>query len=157
MPDEIAHLEQLVGRKLPEPLVELYRQVNGLSLFYGSFSIRGLRSNYNRRDAARQPVSLEYGNAIEIPKGEGDAERVVFGFYAIDDGYEVSILPRLGNIVELTPRRRNAPRLAQWNSISVFLLSEIARLSREFEKVGSACDPLNVLPAPVSGASPLNS
>ena len=150
---QIDSLETLIGKRLPKALRELYEQANGLSLFYGSFSIRGLRANYNRRDGTRQPVSLEYGNTMEIPTGEGDTDRIVFGFYAIDDGYQVSILPRQGDIVELTPRRRNSPRLAEWRSISEFLLSEVERLSMEFEKAEGACDPLNVLPAPTSGAN----
>lgn len=146
---DIGVLERTIGRTLPKPLADFYMSANGLSIFCGSLSIRGFRPNMSRADAARHPTSLSYGNKVEIPIGQDESERIVFGFYADGDGYEVSILPDQGDVVVLTPRRSTEP-LKLWDSLSAFLKEEIQRMTKEFVKREGVCDPLNVLPVPVT-------
>lgn len=53
---EIDSLERLIGKELPQALRNFYGCANGLALFCGSFTIRGLRPNANRRDAELAPL-----------------------------------------------------------------------------------------------------
>jgi hypothetical protein len=147
---DVTALAELIGRAVPQPLSDFYTAANGLSMFCGSLTIRGLRPQMNRTGAARYPVSLSYGNKIEISEGDGDSDRIVFGFYSDGEGYEVSILPSQDNSIVLTPRRRTGPHLRSWSSFSAFLSEEAERLSKAFVERAGVCDPLNVLPAPKS-------
>ena len=66
--DGLAALSMEAGREIPEPLQAFYRQANGLSLFCGSFSIGGSRTDYSREPGIRLPVSLRHGNAVGRPE-----------------------------------------------------------------------------------------
>src|SRR5260370_567535 len=64
--EQIDTLEKKIARTIPADVRGLLQHCNGLSLFFDSLAITGLRFNYSRQmsDEARQQVSMEYGNVL---------------------------------------------------------------------------------------------
>lgn len=147
--NQIYQLEALIGRKLPPDLRVLYEQANGMSLFYDSLSIRGLREDYSRALSVRLPVSLEYGNVIDRPEGQekSGVDYVRFGFYS-DDGSELAIALDGRREIYAFPRYRLQPVLFEWPDLESMLLSEIDRMADLYKLRTGNVDPLNVLPPP---------
>lgn len=145
--DSIRDLANMIGRHLPEPLMDFYRAANGLSLFCGSLSISGLRVDYSRNPEVRLPVSLEYGNTLELPKGSDTyaaTERPIsLGFYSWGKGAHVFLDPTSFG-VWLAPRNHLSPILYQWASLEYFLEHEIERMTAASKNIDLS--PLVVIP-----------
>lgn len=149
--DEIDYLSAKVNRKISKQLMDFYKCFNGASFFSDSLSIAGLRKDYSRMGGEYLPVSLEYGNTIELPSDvEGnlidDSEYIRFGGYA-DDGSELVMST---NDVDLTvkavPRWKTEPILHVWDNFNSFLTSEVERMSKIYNKLDGNIDPLNTIP-----------
>ncbi len=147
---QIDALEQAIGKPIPGALRDFYRIANGLDLFFGSISIHGLRRDYSRNPDIRLPISLEYGNSMDIP---ADVERfperaqgVRFGFFAWGDCAEL-ILDAATEEVLMVPRYRMDPVLYTWPSFTLFLESEIERMSAIAKTM--AVSPFDTVPPPV--------
>lgn len=158
-PAGITQIEEMIGKPLPRELAAFYLQANGLSIFSGSMSIGGLRTNYSRDPSILLPVSVEYGNTLDVPLRvdggyDGLDQCVRFGFYADEEGYELMMRNDGDPYVYLLPRFRTGPVLHTWGSFSNFLRSETERFVREYVKIDGKIDALNVLPPPhlASGA-----
>lgn len=143
---EIEALEQDAGRVIPSDLSAFYRLANGLSLFAGSLSINGARTDYSRSPDVRQPVSLRYGNQIERPAG-APLDAVQFGFYSADPGHHAWIDG--SGEVYVTALGRPAPKLRTWPSLWTFLGDEVERLSSAYRTCRRRVDALDPLPAPI--------
>lgn len=154
---KILLLEQLSGKRIPDDLKDFYRQANGLSFFCGSLSIGGLRTDYTRDMGSYQPVSLEYGNRLELPQTGNDLdtphrEQIKFGFYAGGDGAELAMSLDGDRRIFLLPRRRTAPILFCWSNLKDFLQSEVSRLAAAYLQRGGEVSPIDVLPLPTAAA-----
>jgi hypothetical protein len=153
--DEIFHLEGLISRKIPDNLKDYYRICNGMSIFSGSLSIRGLRENYTRDVDVRLPISLESGNTKDRPmrKINGKDEfidnsgQIRFGFFSYS-GTELMMLISDEKRIYAVPRYKDGPILYEWESFESMLNSEIERMSNEYIKRESKVDPLNPIAGP---------
>ena len=151
--DQLKQLERLIDLKFPEPLRAFYRQANGLSLFSDSLSIRGLRTDYSRNPAVREPVSLEYGNTIERPAAprqgyEHARKQIRFGFLA-QPGAELVVYLE-DETVEAVPARELGPVLCSWPGLEAMLTSEVDRMVKLYVDRRGNLDPLNPLDPPWS-------
>lgn len=153
--NEILRLEGLISRKIPVPLKEFYRISNGMSIFSGSLSIRGLRENYTREVDIRLPVSLESGNTKDRPmrsvngKDEfiDNSGQIRFGFFSYS-GTELMMLLDDKKHIYAVPRYKEGPILYEWESFESMLNSEIERMSNEYIKRDAKVDPLNPIEGP---------
>jgi hypothetical protein len=145
---EIDDLEALVCQKLPEQLREFYGYANGLSIFADSLSIRGLRRNYTRDIGSRLPVSLEYGNTVEKPKGDSRSQ-LRFGWYS-EQGAELVI--NLDNPEEVcaVPRYESSPVLYRWSSIEELLATEVERMGKIYLMQPDKVDFFNPISMPTN-------
>lgn len=138
----LGKLQASLGRPLPPVLREFYAKANGLYLFNGingALGIQGLRHDYGRElcDESYQPVSLEYGNAIERVKGHS-SDMTFFGWYKHDGS---NLYCRDGDSrVFMCPRLSVEPTLCEWPDFQTFLLSETERLAAFFSADGRQID-----------------
>lgn len=147
---DVDRLETSIQLTLPADLRSFYRQANGLDLFSGSLSIRGLRDGYSRQTSIRLPTSLRYGNVIDKPNGqlEGPANQVRFGFFSDDPGAELAMNLDGDRSVYAYPRYKLAPVLFRWSNLQTFLLSEVDRMISVFRARNADVDPLNPIAPP---------
>ncbi len=136
----VLRLEAMLRKPLPPALRAFYRKANGLRIFGGELAIKGLRHDYSREltdEGMYQPVSLEYGNTIERPKGY-NREMTFFGWYYYDASklYARSDDKR----IFMCPRRTVEPTLCEWSDFQTFLLSEAERLAALFDEEGHLID-----------------
>lgn len=148
--DQIDKLQALIGRDLPDDLRKFYQQANGMNLFAGSLSIQGLRKDYARDPSVRQPISLEYGNVLDTPRGQAkeDIDYIRFGFFSSGDGSELAIKPDGRRTIYAFPRYELKPVLFEWPDFESMLLSETDRMIALFKERKGNVDPLNPLPPP---------
>jgi len=147
---QVGQLEAMIGLKLPPDLRNFYAQANGLSLFAGSLSIGGLRRDYSRKPGLRLPISLEYGNVLDLPAGQTKHSRdqIRIGFFSAGDGAEFAIKLDGQRKIYAFPRYELQPVLFEWRDLESMLLSEVDRMAALFRQRKGAVDPLNVLPPP---------
>ena len=140
----------MIGLEIPPDLKNFYAQANGLTLFAQSLTIRGLRTDYSRKPGLRLPVSLEYGNVLDLPAGQSmhDRDQIRFGFFSAGDGAELAIKLDGRRRIYAFPRYELKPVLFEWRDLESMLLSEIDRMAALFRERKGAVDPLNVLPPP---------
>lgn len=143
---QINALESQIGKKLPDQLVEFYGYANGLRLFAGSLSIRGFRTAYGRDVDARLPVSLEYGNVIEKPKG-GVEGQIRFGWYPAQKAELVIFFDKPGEICAV-PKFENGPIIYSWPGIENLLFSEFHRMRDVYLRKPDGVDFLNPISMP---------
>ena len=98
------------------------------------------------------PVSLEYGNTLEVPAAsEGElanaANWLKIGFYSYGAS-NVYIGAQDTCPVFAAPRFKTAPILYRWPSLDAFLESEVDRLCALYQARQGRVDPLNPLPPP---------
>lgn len=136
--EEIRHLEDALGRTIPNEVEEFLRISNGLNLFSNSLFIFGLRrSNERVGDAAWQPFSIEAANTLERPS-ELDSDAVVVGGY-FDDGSRLVVSSRTSKVTRI-PKGRAGPVLTTWDGFEQMLTSEVQRLSSLFDDRGRMLD-----------------
>lgn len=136
----ISQLEEMIGKPLLPALRTFYGKANGLRIFGGKLSIQGLRHDNTREltdEGMYQPVSLEYGNAMDHPKGY-QPEMTFFGWYYYDGSmlYARSDDER----IFMCPQHAANPTLCEWPDFETFLLSEAERLASLFDNEGRLID-----------------
>jgi hypothetical protein len=136
----ILHMEAILDHPLPAALRDFYSRANGLSIFGGMLSIKGFRHDYSRAltdEGMYQPVSLEYGNTTERPRGY-TPDMTFFGWYSYDASkvYARSYDER----IFMCPRYTVEPTLCEWPDFQTFLLSEAKRLADLFDERGHMLD-----------------
>lgn len=144
---QIDQLESQIQRKLPDVLRAFYACSNGLSLFNNTFSIQGLRHDYNRdtNDSAWQPVSLEYGTVDRLQPTTNDI--ICFGFYGWGDGYEIYMSNQSSPEIFLCPQNQVDNILHRWPNFEEMLISEVERLSILFvERNDTVSEPVSLPP-----------
>lgn len=156
--EQIGTLERKIRRPVPEDVKNLLQHANGLSLFFSSLSIAGLRFDYSRQmsDEARQPVSMEYGNVIGRPlEGEEGNERfadnsqeIRFGGFCEEPGSELMMKIDGDRRVYAVPRDRMGPVLYEWPDLPTLLMSEVARMSELYRTTHSDVGMLKAMPPP---------
>lgn len=147
---EIVELQVLIGKRLPSEVAKYYGIANGFSLYCGSLSFSGLRKQRDR--TIRTPVSLEFGNSIEVPILDVESSsRLRLGFYAFGSGYEILVGNDGSGRVYLVPRLSALPVLKTWPCLAEFVQDELLRLEDLYGSCPESVDPLNPLPPPVLG------
>lgn len=148
--DQIDQLQVLIGHNLPDDLKGFYHQINGMSLFAGSLSIQGLRKVDTRDPAVRLPISLEYGNVLDVPirQEKEDIDQIRFGFFSAGDGAEIAIKLDGRRTIYAYPRYESRPVLFEWPDLEFMLLSEIERMIVLFKEQKGDVDPLKPFPPP---------
>ncbi len=135
---ELEELNKRVGRPVPQVLLELLLQTNGLSLFSDALAIFGLRRDFRRTaDAAWQPFDIRTANVQERPS-DAPEPAVFFGSYK-SDGSLVYMDPD-GDQVHRCSRDSARP-LNTWKSLDEMLSSEVERLTGLFDSAGRKKDP----------------
>lgn len=142
--NQIDRLQEAIKMTLPTALREFYAQMNGASFFCNSLSIRGLREAYDRNCQTRLPISLEYGNVIEVPRESREQGYVRFGFYSYC-GSEAAIHSADG-LVRAFPRFEMEPIQYEWASLSHFLFSEIDRMYQYYCNNKERISPFEPIP-----------
>ena len=136
----ILRLETILDHPLPTALRDFYSKANGLSIFGGMLSLQGIRHDYSRAltdEGMYQPVSLEYGNTTERPKGY-TPNMTFFGWYDYDGS---KIYARTDDRrIFMCPRYTVEPTLCEWPDFQTFLLSEAERSADLFEEGGRMID-----------------
>ena len=138
--DEIKKLEDVIQKKLPTDLIELYKACNGFSIFHSSLDIRGLL-----KENCRNPITLEYGNIIDRPMKDGvfldNSQEVRFGSYG-PDHIELMMHITGGKIKAVNRCETSENVFKTWPSLKELLNSEIDRMLQYEEDI----DPLNPIP-----------
>lgn len=155
---QIDTLEKKIVRPIPEDVRNLLRYANGLSLFFSSLSIAGLRFNYSRQmsDEARQPVSMEYGNVLNRPLegNEGNerfadnSQEIRIGGFCEDPGFELMMRLDGDRRVYAVPRDRMGPVLYEWPDLPTLLMSEVDRMSELYRTTHSDVGMFKAMPPP---------
>jgi hypothetical protein len=132
---EIDELSRSVGVPFPLELREWYGHANGLSAFSDTLNIHGLRKSYQRSDplaASAQPYNIVTPNRVERPLGLADSE-IVVGGYSLDGSHLV-----LGSSGAVFRCARNDAHNVynRWPCFSIWLVSEVVRLSGIFDEAG---------------------
>jgi hypothetical protein len=131
-PDELATLEQLVGRPLPDALSAwLTRCSNGLSVFSGEVDVYGLQRKIDRAALAPHVFNLAVERIGKTPRG---ASKHVFVFGSWGDAEPLYIDERDGT-VHASSSDDPAP-IRSWNSIGAMLLAEMQRAIAWFDHEG---------------------
>jgi hypothetical protein len=135
---EVEELNKRVGRPVPRPLVELFLQTNGLSLFSDALAIFGLRRDLRRTAyAVWQPFDIRTPNVQERPSGA--LEKVVFFASYKSDGSLIYMDSDDDQIHRCS--RDSAKPLNTWKSLDEMLSSEVERLTLLFDSEGRKKDP----------------
>jgi len=128
--NEIFQIENILGKRLPNSMIDFYKEMNGFRLFVRKISIDGLRKNISRNiEAAWQPFSIETVNIKERPKN------------AINDIIFIGSLSENGNLIYLNSRKENvsictvdnAEPIKTWKNLKFFFEDEINRIFTEVE------------------------
>jgi len=137
---DILRLENIIAHSLPTALRDFYCRANGLNIFGGKLAMMGLRHDYSRAltdEGMYQPVSLEYGNTTERPKGY-TPDMTFLGWYSYDAS---NVYARSGDKrIFMCPRYTVEPTLYEWPDFQIFLLSEAERLANLFDERGYMID-----------------
>jgi hypothetical protein len=131
---DIAELESELNKKIPIVYKNfLIEFSNGLSILNATFSLDGLRGNYDRTtDGSRQPFSLITPNIYERPKNAKSNFFFIGGYNW--DGSHLYIDTET-NFVHYC-KRWDATSLYQWSSFDEMLYSEIERIYKLFDEEG---------------------
>lgn len=134
---EIETLEMHIGFKLSVPLVDFYRQANGMILFGNSLAISGLRKFPGRSadESAWQPIGLK---SVSKTNALSDAKNteVRVGYYSAGPGAEVLTSADGESTVFAVPMRETSPILFEWPTLEEFLCSETCRMIDLFVSSG---------------------
>jgi len=130
---DIAEIERAIRRPVPSAYAQLLRITNGLTLFGGSLSLFGRRTDYSRDPAVRQPFDLSIPNLKERPRAAKD-HWFIFAFY--DQDGSLAYLDGETPTVYRADRAMSNPTLNEWTNLGVFLSSETARLGALFDERG---------------------
>lgn len=116
----------------------LINVANGISLFSGTLSLEGIRTEFSREPkiAFQQPLDFSLPNTDERPKNSKDSY-FFFGFYDWD-GSRVYI-NTLDNKVYLC-KRDDATPLKSWESFDEYIIGEIRRINNLFDEFGNQID-----------------
>jgi hypothetical protein len=135
---QLGEVEGTIKRALPAPYRALLLQANGLSLFSGSLSLYGLRTDMRRSgEAVWQPFSIGTPNTVERPPDAAEGS-VFFGGYRAD-GSRVYLDAQGPQVHRCS--RTSSVALNSWPDLSTFLLDELTRLAAHFDEVGRRRDP----------------
>jgi len=135
---ELARLEKMLKREIPDDLHRFLKTMNGVSLFSESLDLYGLRKGGGRGiEAAWQPYSILTPNAEERPRDAGE-EHFFFGAY----GYDGSGLVLDCRTLRVTRCSRGTVKpLNTWECFDVMIEKEAERLSKLFDGQGRPKDP----------------
>lgn len=145
--EKIFALSEDISKAFPSSLTDFYRLSNGLRMFCGSFSFKG-----SLDCVGAQPISLWYGNIIELPRNECresifDKDHIYIGSYSNDSSVikincssGVIFLERCGYWGVCEKR---------WDSLEDFLWSEHARMKEYYDSVDGKISALEVIPSPL--------
>lgn len=131
--NDIAEIERSIQRPVPSAYQNLLRITNGLTLFGGSLSLFGRRTDYSRDPAVRQPFDLSVSNLKERPPGAKDSW-FFFAFYKQDGS--LAYLDDEKSPVYRGNRTMSDPKLNEWPDLAAFLSAETARLATHFDERG---------------------
>jgi hypothetical protein len=135
---QIIEIEQRINKKIPEHMKDFYSFSNGATFFL-TLELQGKRDNYDRtlNDNVYQPIDLEYQNILDKPKNSTE-EMFFFGGYDWDGS----------NLFTFTNDKKiylcaydDASEIYyEWDSFEDFIVTEIERLSKLYDKDGRKID-----------------
>ncbi|WGY73164.1 SMI1/KNR4 family protein [Burkholderia cepacia] len=135
--DEIARLEQLVGRRLPQQLIDFYAECNGFHYFLDTLIVYGLRKRSGRSGGALlQPYDMRTPNVEERIR-DADEDMVFFAWYDWDGSLAYT---RCGDSSIYLCGSDSIRPLKQWDSLDDFLSSESERILGLFDSNGRLLD-----------------
>jgi hypothetical protein len=135
---DLIELENTLRRPIPEAYRQFLKTTNGLTLFSGALDLEGLRRDYSRRVAIREPFDLGDPNLRERPRA-AEPSWFIFGFYDAD-GSRAYFDPEGGHIYR-SNRDMTRPRLNRWSNFDEFLAREVGRLAALFDDRGRPLEP----------------
>jgi len=145
---DLVELENRLRRPIPDPYRQFLKITNGLTLFSGALDLEGLRRDYSRRVAIREPFDLGDPNIRERPRA-AEPRWFIFAFYQAD-GSRAYVDPDGGHVYR-SNRDMTKPRLNHWPSFDEFLAREVRRLTTHFDRRGRRLDPSrSTAPEPAS-------
>jgi hypothetical protein len=134
---DIDLIQQRIGRELPNCLVELYQESNGLNYFIDTFAIYGLRTNLGRSiDSAYQPYDALTPN-IDERISDASEDMVFFAFYDWD-GSMLYARQADERIYFCGPDSVQPKKI--WSSMFEMLTQEANRISSLFDLKGREID-----------------
>jgi hypothetical protein len=138
-PAALTELEAVLGRSVPDTYRDLLARTNGLYLYSGALSLYGLRRDYSRNPAIREPFDLGDPNVRERPPAARPGW-FIFAFYKAD-GSNAYWDPDDGRVYRGS-RDMTHPRLNRWEGLDDFLQAEVRRLAGHFDGSGHRLDPI---------------
>lgn len=125
--EQIVKAERKIGQVFPASLRKLLSYSNGLNIFCTSIIIQGSLSG-----DGLQPISLEYGNTIDLPRDATgkevvDDKHVYFGSYSFD-GSDIKINILSGEVIH-EEKDKFGSEIRKWKSLEIFLRDEFERMS----------------------------
>ena len=135
--NEIEFLETKLGTSISLDYKRFLTSSNGLGVFNTTFSLYGLRRNYNRTiDDVWQPFNIITPNTLEKPDNAKRTDFIIGGYDW--DGSRLYIDTET-NVVHLCDRE-DITTLYRWESFDKMLESEIHRLVKLFDSEGKEID-----------------
>lgn len=127
--DLILEIENKIEKTFPVDFKNFLKESNGIKFFNTNLSIDGYRANYKRdMGAADLPFDIISLNVNESPRGTPD-NVIIIGGYGFD-GSKVFIDNK--GKVGYTKRENFKPE-KYWDSLEVFLITELNRLCQVFD------------------------
>lgn len=131
--EEISILEGQINNKIPKSYKDFLLLTNGLNVFNTTFSLYGLRKNYNRTtEDIWQPFDIILPNTIEKPD-HATHNTFIIGSYDWDGSY--LYMNTESERVFMCDREDITP-LYEWESFREMLEKEVKRLVGLFDKQG---------------------
>lgn len=126
---EVSELESRLARPIPADHRAFLQTIGNGARFYSAFGLNGLVRRIDRSmgDGLGQPISLDYGNVNERPRGLDD-DTVAIGGMVGWSSRGVLVMDRRGSIALVHPVD-GQDVAASWDNLDNMLRSEIARLS----------------------------
>jgi len=122
---------EMIGNRIPEHLLKLYKECNGFHYFSDTLSIDGLRL-----DGVAQPYGIEIPNVDERLR-DADDDIIFFGGYTWD-GSLVYTKDKDKRIYLCSPE--SSEPLKFWESIEDFISQEATRIAALFDSQGVPID-----------------
>jgi hypothetical protein len=130
---EIHTLQGNLDFELPNDLVQLYKNANGLNLFSDLFSIWGLRTNFNRSSE----IHLPYNLISHSGKARLDFNPNWFCFGSSEKNENNLFYDFSKKDNRIYETKRDFPEIIQsWDSLEHFLISEIEKYNALHDETG---------------------
>lgn len=133
--EELALLQEWLGRPVPAAVADFYRCANGFRAFSGAFGMYGMiraRTQPRRQRADLLPFDILVPNGHERPPGLAP-DKIVIGSYSFDGS---NVYVGANGEIGVCKRERGAVELRRWDSFADWLNTESVRIEKLFDEQG---------------------